>query len=163
VAVGWGLTDLLEYLHMNGVARVDIKPSNIVVQEDGRPVLVDLGIARAVDSGSRLTMTGVVIGTPRYAAPEQLFGAPIDIRADLYSLGLILYEIISGRPVRTGTDVATMLREAADERVRVDLLQCSPELRLALGALLVADRASRCPHPKEAARLLTSTPEARAR
>src|SRR5262249_55057269 len=103
-SIGRDLVDLLNYLDGKGVMRVDLKASKIVVRAGIAPVVMDLGLARRLDEsgGKALTAAGVVLGTPRYAAPEQLRAEPVDIRADLYSLGLILYEALAGVPARTG-------------------------------------------------------------
>ncbi len=90
------MADALHVAHNAGIMHRDIKPSNILIRPDGRPVLVDLGIA-AVTGGPKITQTGTLIGTPHYMSPEQAMGKPIDGRSDLYSLGVILYELLSGR------------------------------------------------------------------
>ena len=83
--------------HEQNVIHRDIKPDNIMFRPDGNPVLVDFGIARALELKTRLTMTGVNIGTPHYMSPEQCKGESIDGRSDIYSLGIVLYEMLSGK------------------------------------------------------------------
>lgn len=90
------MADALNAAHSAGIMHRDIKPSNILIRPDGRPVLVDLGIA-AVTGGPKITQTGTLIGTPHYMSPEQAMGKHIDGRSDIYSLGVILYEMLSGR------------------------------------------------------------------
>jgi serine/threonine-protein kinase PpkA len=86
----------LNYAHAKGFVHRDVKPDNILLREDGTAALTDFGIARANDS-THMTRTGTVIGTPHYMSPEQARGRPIDGRADLYSLGIVLYELVLGR------------------------------------------------------------------
>jgi hypothetical protein len=87
----------LHYAHAKGFVHRDVKPDNILLREDNSSALTDFGIARASDSATRMTRTGAVIGTPHYMSPEQARGRPIDGRADLYSLGVVLYELLVGR------------------------------------------------------------------
>ncbi len=87
----------LAYAHSKGFVHRDVKPDNILMREDGSSALTDFGIARANDSATRMTRTGAVIGTPHYMSPEQARGRPLDGRADLYSLGCVLFEMLMGR------------------------------------------------------------------
>lgn len=87
----------LNYAQEKGFVHRDVKPDNILLREDGSAVLTDFGIARACDSSLRMTRTGAIVGTPHYMSPEQARGRPIDGRADLYSLGIVLYEMLVGR------------------------------------------------------------------
>lgn len=86
----------LDYAHKKGFIHRDIKPDNIMFRSDGTAVLVDFGIARAIDATTHLTRTGMSIGTPHYMSPEQCKGEKIDGRSDIYSLGVQFYEIITG-------------------------------------------------------------------
>jgi serine/threonine protein kinase len=101
VHVATDLADALAYLHVQGVVHRDVKPSNILIGDDGRARLTDFGVARLVDA-SRVTTTGVAIGTPAYMAPEQLRGRAAGPPADVYALGLVLGECLSGSPVFPG-------------------------------------------------------------
>lgn len=87
----------LDYAHKKGFIHRDIKPDNIMFRSDGTVVLVDFGIARAMDSTTHLTRTGMSIGTPHYMSPEQCKGEKIDGRSDIYSLGVQFYEILTGK------------------------------------------------------------------
>ena len=103
----------LEYAHQKGIIHRDIKPANILVTQSGDLMLTDFGIAKAVDSEemTKLTQTGTGIGTPAYMAPEQGMGEEIDHRADIYSLGIVFYEMVTGRPpFRADTPIAVMMK-----------------------------------------------------
>ena len=86
----------LDYAHANGVVHRDIKPSNILLKQDGRAVLSDFGIAKAFE-GTQWVKTMSIIGTPEYMSPEQAQGQAVDHRTDIYSLGVILYQMLTGR------------------------------------------------------------------
>ncbi len=89
--------DALRVAHAANIIHRDLKPANILLRTDGTPVLSDLGIAAVQQATTRLTQTGSIIGTPTYMSPEQATGKPIDGRSDIYSLGVILYELLSGQ------------------------------------------------------------------
>ncbi|MDL1951544.1 serine/threonine protein kinase, partial [Acidobacteria bacterium ACD] len=88
--------DALDYSHRRGVIHRDIKPDNIILDEKGRPYLMDFGIAKSTGSALK-TQTGFVLGTPAYVSPEQATGTGLDGRADLYSFGITLYEMLTGK------------------------------------------------------------------
>jgi serine/threonine protein kinase len=101
------VADALEHAHRQGLVHRDIKPANVLVQSDGRVKVTDFGIAKAA-GGDDLTRTGTVVGTARYLAPEQVNGHAVDGRADVYALGLLLYEMLAGRaPFAGDSDMAT--------------------------------------------------------
>jgi serine/threonine-protein kinase len=95
------LLDALEYAHQRGVIHRDIKPANIIITGDGKLKVTDFGIARL--DASNLTQTGMIVGTPSYMAPEQYTGLAVDKRADLFSAGVVLYEMITGMKPFSGT------------------------------------------------------------
>ena len=104
------LTQALGYAHMRGMVHRDVKPGNILLNEHGRAILTDFGIARMVQS-NRLTADGVSTGTPIYMSPEQASGQGGDMRSDLYSLGIIVYELLASRPpFIDDTSLAVMLK-----------------------------------------------------
>jgi formylglycine-generating enzyme required for sulfatase activity/serine/threonine protein kinase len=103
----------LEHAHRQGIIHRDVKPSNILIAASGIPVLSDFGIARMVeDEGhSRLTSTGVGVGTPEYMSPEQVRGEEVDARSDLYSLGIVFYQLLTGRlPFSASTPMAVGIK-----------------------------------------------------
>jgi eukaryotic-like serine/threonine-protein kinase len=106
----------LDYAHRQGVIHRDIKPSNIMVDAEGNGFLTDFGIARIVESaGEGLTGTGMAIGTPGYMAPEQGLGVPITHRADIYALGVMLFEMLTGQqPFSAETPMAVILKHIND-------------------------------------------------
>jgi eukaryotic-like serine/threonine-protein kinase len=87
----------LDAIHAHGIVHRDLKPQNIMFRETGRPVIVDFGLARDLDSTTDLTRHGQVMATPRYMSPEQCMGLPADARSDLYGLGAIFYEMLTGQ------------------------------------------------------------------
>ena len=85
--------------HQQGIIHRDLKPANILINDTGLLKIVDFGVAAAAKSGdTQLTKTGYVIGSPKYMAPEQILGKKVDERADIYSLGVIMYEMLAGTP-----------------------------------------------------------------
>src|SRR3954447_21415154 len=95
-----GLTEqilrALAYAHRRGIVHRDVKPQNVILDPDGQAKVADFGIARAGDT-SQMTQTGAIVGTMQYLSPEQAEGHPVDRRADLYSVGIVLYELLTGQ------------------------------------------------------------------
>lgn len=93
----------LNFSHQNGIIHRDVKPANIMISTTNAVKVMDFGIARAIaDSGNSVTQTAAVIGTAQYLSPEQARGDTVDARSDVYSLGCVLYEILTGEPPFTG-------------------------------------------------------------
>jgi serine/threonine protein kinase len=114
------IADALAYAHERGVIHRDIKPDNILLDANtGRAMVTDFGIARAMEAGSRLTATGIAVGTPTYMSPEQAEGdRELDGRADIYSLGVVAYQMITGRVPFTGGNSLALLLKHVTERPR---------------------------------------------
>jgi serine/threonine protein kinase len=106
----------LSYSHAHNIVHRDIKPSNILLTKEGQVKVTDFGIARILDA-TLGTLTGKVFGTARYASPEQVKGLKVDHRSDLYSLGVVLYEMLTGRPPFLGTDDEVMQQHIRAEPV----------------------------------------------
>lgn len=109
--IGSTICDALFYAHTQGVVHRDIKPANVLISEHHNLKVTDFGIAKAAFTKTDITTTGSIIGTVTYISPEQANGDEPDARSDLYSLGVLLYELLAGRPpFREETDVATALK-----------------------------------------------------
>ena len=135
--VGAAIANALAYAHRNNVVHRDIKPANILLGEDGAIKVVDFGIARALDAGHEggLTQDGAVMGTATYFSPEQAKGEGLDLRSDLYSLGVVLYELVAGKPPFAGDSaLATAYKQVNEAAPRLrDLVA---EVPLALEAII---------------------------
>jgi tetratricopeptide (TPR) repeat protein/tRNA A-37 threonylcarbamoyl transferase component Bud32 len=151
-AVAWGeqIADAVEHAHSHGVVHRDLKSSNVMLDDDGRPVILDFGLARRVlpESGtgdSMVTLAGVIAGTVSHLAPEVLRGAPADVRSDVWSLGVLLYELATGQLPFHGrtsfeTSSAILDEEPTWRGRRVPLA-----LRLVIERCLAKDPAQRYP------------------
>lgn len=93
------IAQALDTIHSHGIVHRDLKPANILFRADGRPVIVDFGLARDMRINSTLTVAGQFLATPRYMSPEQCLGNSVDARSDLYSLGAMLYEMMTGNKI----------------------------------------------------------------
>ena len=105
----------LEYAHERGVVHRDVKPSNILFRQDGTPVLTDFGVARTTELQTTHTMSGLAVGSPGYMSPEQAMGEIATIQSDLYSLGVVFYEMLAGRRLyEAGNAIAVTLKHLHD-------------------------------------------------
>jgi tRNA A-37 threonylcarbamoyl transferase component Bud32 len=114
------IADALAYAHGRGVIHRDIKPSNIMIDRNGKPQIMDFGLAKQLDSDTKFTRTGTTIGTPSYMSPEQARGENdrIDVRSDVYSLGAVLYEMLTGQAPFVGeTMMNIVMKVIHDEPV----------------------------------------------
>ena len=100
----------LSFAHHRGVVHRDVKPANIMIDENGWAVMTDFGIAK-VDDGNNLTATGTTVGTPHYMAPEQFHNQPLTAAADQYALGIVAYEMLSGKKPFDGTTLAEIITQ----------------------------------------------------
>ncbi len=124
----------LDYAHQRGIIHRDVKPSNVVITTEGHIVLTDFGIARAAQEG-RLTMTGTVVGTPEYMAPEQADGRGVDARSDQYSLAVIAYQMLTGQvPFQAESTLGLIYKLVSAPPP--PLSQYRPDLPPAAGAVL---------------------------
>lgn len=135
--VGAAIADALAYAHRNNVVHRDIKPANILVGDDGSIKVVDFGIARALDAAhdAGLTQDGAVVGTATYFSPEQARGESPDLRSDIYSLGVVLYELLAGQPPFSGeTALATAYKQVNENPA--PLTRFVPDLETDLNAVV---------------------------
>src|SRR5579863_4500956 len=140
----------LSYAHRHGVIHRDVKPGNVLITEEGTVKVTDFGIARAVNTEESLTQTGAVMGTATYFSPEQAEGLGVDARSDIYSLGVVLFEMVTGRPpflgetpvaiaskhVREHPPMPRQINSAVPEDLEAVILKCmakSPDNRYATG------------------------------
>ncbi|MBF8270455.1 MAG: Protein kinase protein [Gammaproteobacteria bacterium] len=132
----------LDYAHCNQVIHRDIKPANLMFdpeQEQGLIKLTDFGIARIADSG--ITRSGKVLGTPSYMSPEQLYGRQVDGRSDLFSLGVMLYEMVTGKLPFTGSSLADLMVNIAN-KPHLSVIEANPALAgQALCLIRIIDKA----------------------
>jgi serine/threonine protein kinase len=143
LGIALGLASGLEAAHRQGIVHRDLKPENVLRLSDGRVKILDFGLAhlegdaRQLRSGSRLTLHGLVVGTPGYMAPEQLLGAPLDGRADQFALGIVLTEILAGvHPFEAPSLAATIARVlAADGVVSSSEVSLPPDIAVVVQRL----------------------------
>jgi serine/threonine-protein kinase len=142
-----GILVALEYSHRAGVVHRDIKPGNVMVTSSGQVKVMDFGIARAIsDSSATIAQTSAILGTAQYFSPEQARGEAVDARTDLYSTGVVLYELLTGRPPFQGeTAVATAYQHVSEAPIAPNALNpaVSPALNAVVMRSLAKDRTER--------------------
>src|SRR3990172_1489563 len=144
--IALGLCDALTRAHDLGIIHRDIKPENILVAADGTPKLTDFGIARLLTESTRLTRSGIQVGTPYYMSPEAWEGKPLDGQADIWSLGIVLFEMLAGE-VPFGGDTLVAVMNKVLTAPLPDLKQLRPDAPPGLAEItqrmLVRDKAGR--------------------
>jgi len=136
--------EALEYAHTHGVVHRDVKPENIILLDEGQVKVADFGIARVMSTSN--TQTGVILGTPNYMSPEQVEGSHVDGRSDLFSLGVVMYELLSGEKPFHGDNMAHLMYNIANGS-HVPLKNVAPDApdccRRIVKKLLTSDREKR--------------------
>jgi eukaryotic-like serine/threonine-protein kinase len=143
------VADGLAFAHAHGLVHRDVKPQNVLLTEDGRAKVTDFGIARSIDVHHGLTQTGTVMGTSDYISPEQARGGPVDACSDIYSLGAVLYELLTGEvPFQGGNFVSVAMRHINDPppSVREQRPELSPRIDAAIRKAMAKDRDDRFPN-----------------
>ena len=166
VSIAAQVASALEVAHRAGVIHRDIKPGNILFDADGVPKIADLGIAKFSNSEetATLTKTGAIIGTPAYMSPEQMIDSHhVDARTDIYSLGMVLYEMLTGTRPNADSTIVELLAKAVNGKELPDIREMRPEVSAAVAYVLsrlVAPRPENRPNSAlEAANLLREAEE----
>ena len=135
--VARAVADALSYAHAEGVVHRDIKPDNILLDKRGNVLVTDFGIAKAAQAATaaQLTTEGMIIGTPQYMSPEQAAGDVVDGRSDIYSLGIVLYQMLSGGPPFDGDSSAKIIAQQLTAVPR-DIRELRSDVTAELGAVL---------------------------
>jgi HEAT repeat protein/tRNA A-37 threonylcarbamoyl transferase component Bud32 len=137
VRLGMDVAKGMSVAHAVGIVHRDLKPANVLINDDGIVKIVDFGVAAAQHQGdTQLTKTGYVIGSPKYMAPEQILGKKVDERADIYSLGVILYEMLTGTPPYHRGDHMSVMYQHVQGRARPPI-ELNPALPQGISDLVV--------------------------
>ena len=155
--IGSHVAEALHFAHSRGVVHRDVKPSNIIIDKNGAPVVADFGIAK-VSTAPSLTMAGATIGTPAYMSPEQCRGLPVTSASDQYSLGVVLYELLTGRAPFSGTlfDLLKAHTSEAPPRILDVKPEVDPALEAIVGIMLAKNEAERFPSLRDVSKALLS-------
>ena len=106
------IAEAVQHAHEHGIIHRDLKPGNVMIDAQGEPVVMDFGLAKDLVANAQLTMTDEIVGTPSYMSPEQVKGAPVDARSDVFSLGSLLYSLLTGEPPFRGPAASVMFQVA---------------------------------------------------
>jgi serine/threonine protein kinase len=152
------VADALDYAHGQGIVHRDIKPSNILLDRFGRVKVADFGIAKMAGQSTELTMAGSVMGSPQYLSPEQIRGEDLDGRSDIFSLGVVLYEILSGKRPFEGETITTLVYQILhkDPPPVSELRAVPPRLEELLRRMLAKSAGDRLASGGEVARELAA-------
>jgi serine/threonine protein kinase len=134
VSIARQTADALGFAHQRGIVHRDIKPANIMLTQDGRVKVADFGIAKV--GSTKMTQTGMLLGSPSYMAPEHFLGQPLDGRSDIFALGILLYELITGQPPFAAENLGTLSYKIVHEDP-VPPIKLKPGMNPRLNALVV--------------------------
>jgi tRNA A-37 threonylcarbamoyl transferase component Bud32 len=151
------VADALDYAHGAGVIHRDVKPQNVLLDDSGRVYLADFGIAKMIEASAHMTQTGMITGTPQYMAPEQALGKSIDKSIDIYALGIVAYELFTGRvPFSADTPVAVLMKQASEPMPLPPVSEVQEEVTRAILRATAKDPSARWPTASAFARAVTN-------
>jgi serine/threonine-protein kinase len=126
----------LQAAHEQGIIHRDIKPQNVLIDAKGEVKLMDFGIARMAEAPEAMTQAGLIVGTPHYMSPEQVQGNPLDARSDVYSMGVLIYELLVGRRPFESSSLTGVLTAHITEKAKPPIDQ-RPEIGRELNAIVM--------------------------